>query len=183
VRELGRGGMGVVYEAEQESLGRRVALKVLPRAMLGSPTLVQRFHREVRAAARLHHTHIVPIFSVGEQDGSCYYAMQLINGHALDWCIDELRARHDPPALTRAAPSSQALTLSRTSPDATEARASAPTAVDEPAPALVWPAVPADPDHDPAGYWRFAARVGAEAAEALDYAHRQGVLHRDIKPA
>jgi WD40 repeat protein/serine/threonine protein kinase len=183
VRELGRGGMGVVYEAEQESLGRRVALKVLPRAMLGSQTLVQRFHREVRAAARLHHTHIVPIFSVGEQDGACFYAMQLIDGHALDWCIDVLCARHDPPCLTRAATPSRALTESRTGPEVTEAQASAPTAADEPPVRPAWPSIPVDPDLDPVGYWRFAARVGAEAAEALDYAHRQRVLHRDIKPA
>ena len=70
LREIGRGGMGVVYEAEQESLGRRVALKVLPGSRPGStPSKLQRFHREAQAAAQLHHTNIVPVFGVGEDDG------------------------------------------------------------------------------------------------------------------
>jgi hypothetical protein len=76
VREIGRGGMGVVHEAEQESLGRRVALKVLPPEALKHPMHVQRFQREARAAARLHHTNIVPVFGVGEENGTHYYAMQ-----------------------------------------------------------------------------------------------------------
>jgi serine/threonine protein kinase len=69
VREIGRGGMGVVYEAEQESLGRRVALKVLPPGGLIDPRHVKRFQREARTAGRLHHTHIVPVFAVGEEHG------------------------------------------------------------------------------------------------------------------
>jgi eukaryotic-like serine/threonine-protein kinase len=72
LREIGRGGMGVVYEAEQESLGRHVALKVLPGHALLDPRQLARFHREARAAARLHHTNIVPVFGVGEQDGLHY---------------------------------------------------------------------------------------------------------------
>jgi hypothetical protein len=80
LREIGRGGMGVVYEAEQESLGRRVALKVLPGHLLADAKLRARFRRESQAAARLHHTNIVPVFGVGERDGLCFYAMQLIRG-------------------------------------------------------------------------------------------------------
>jgi serine/threonine protein kinase len=72
LREIGRGGMGVVYEAEQESLGRRVALKVLSAGSLLDPKQVRRFEREARAAARLHHTNIVPVFGVGRQDGHHY---------------------------------------------------------------------------------------------------------------
>src|SRR5439155_25830628 len=84
LREIGRGGMGVVYEAEQESLGRRVALKVLPLHSASDPKLLARFRRESRAAGQLHHTNIVPIFEVGEHGEHCYYAMQFIPGQALD---------------------------------------------------------------------------------------------------
>src|SRR5262245_40571204 len=78
LREVGRGGMGIVYEAEQESLGRHVALKVLPAHTLLDPQRLHRFQREARAAARLHHTNIVPVYGVGEQDGLHYYVMQFI---------------------------------------------------------------------------------------------------------
>ena len=91
LREVGRGGMGVVYEAEQESLGRRVALKVLPEAALADAQQVQRFQREARAAARLHHTNIVPVFGVGRDDGHHYYVMQFIPGMGLDAVLEELR--------------------------------------------------------------------------------------------
>jgi serine/threonine protein kinase/tetratricopeptide (TPR) repeat protein len=91
VREIGRGGMGVVYEAEQESLRRRVALKVLPPGALGDVRHVERFQREARAAARLHHTNIVPIFAVGEERGTHYYVMQYIEGQPLDGVLVELR--------------------------------------------------------------------------------------------
>jgi WD40 repeat protein/serine/threonine protein kinase len=91
VREVGRGGMGVVYEAEQVSLGRRVALKVLPRSTIQDGSKVERFRREARSAARLHHTNIVPVFEVGQDGDSLYYAMQFIQGQGLDLVIDELR--------------------------------------------------------------------------------------------
>src|SRR5262245_50625409 len=78
LREIGRGGMGVVYEAQQLSLGRHVAIKVLPSHALLDPRQLARFHREARSAARLHHTNIVPVFGVGESDGLHYYVMQFI---------------------------------------------------------------------------------------------------------
>ena len=93
--------MGVVYEAVQESLGRHVALKVLPTAGLMSPTHLERFRREARAAARLHHTNIVPVFGVGEHEGVHYFAMQFIRGQGLDRVLHELarlRRRGDPAA-------------------------------------------------------------------------------------
>jgi WD40 repeat protein/serine/threonine protein kinase len=89
--EVGRGGMGIVYEAEQESLGRRVALKVLPGHARLDPRHLARFHREARAAAKLHHTNIVPVFGVGEQEGLHYYVMQFIPGQSLDAVLEELR--------------------------------------------------------------------------------------------
>ncbi len=91
LREVGRGGMGVVYEAEQEALGRRVALKVLPAQSGQSTERLARFQREVRAVARLHHTNIVPIFEVGEDEGVWFYAMQLIEGQTLAELITQLR--------------------------------------------------------------------------------------------
>ena len=91
LREIGRGGMGVVYEAEQVSLGRHVALKVLPRHMLLDAKAKRRFEREAQAAAKLHHTNIVPVFGVGEQDGMPYYVMQFIQGLGLDDVLEELK--------------------------------------------------------------------------------------------
>jgi tetratricopeptide (TPR) repeat protein len=107
IREIGRGGMGVVYEAEQVSLGRRVALKVLARNPSGDPSTLERFRREARAAARLHHTHIVPVFEVGQEGEIFYYAMQYIQGHGLDQVVAELRRirklpPRDRPAVHRA---------------------------------------------------------------------------------
>jgi WD40 repeat protein/serine/threonine protein kinase len=91
IREVGHGGMGIVYEAEQVSLGRHVALKVLSRRMLLDARQARRFEREAKAAARLHHTNIVPVFGVGQHDGLPYYVMQLIQGRGLNDVIEELR--------------------------------------------------------------------------------------------
>src|SRR5262245_14356339 len=123
--------MGVVYEAVQESLGRQVALKVLPSQLLANERLRSRFHREAQAAARLHHTNIVPVFAVGEHEGLCYYVMQLIAGRGLDQVIGAKETPRDG-AIERA---------------------------------------------------RAVARIGVQVADALSYAHSQGVLHRDIKPS
>jgi eukaryotic-like serine/threonine-protein kinase len=91
IREVGRGGMGVVYEAVQEALGRHVALKVLPYEAAANPSSLERFTREARSAARLHHTNIVPVYDVGQYQGVHYYAMQFIQGHGLDEVLLELR--------------------------------------------------------------------------------------------
>lgn len=93
VREIGKGGMGVVYEAEQQSLGRHIALKVLSPTALGTETSIARFRREAETVAQLHHTNIVPIFGVGEENGLHYYVMQLIDGQPLNDVISGLRER------------------------------------------------------------------------------------------
>src|SRR6516162_5107818 len=92
LREIGRGGMGIVYEAVQESLGRHVALKVLAHDPPPSPVALIRFRREARTAALLHHTNIVPVFGVGEHEGVLYYAMQYIQGRGLDAVLREVAA-------------------------------------------------------------------------------------------
>ncbi len=107
LREVARGGMGVVYEAEQLSLGRHVAIKVLSAVARLDSRQLGRFQREARSAARLHHTNIVPVFGVGEQDGLHYYVMQFIQGLGLDLVLDELRRLRQPRgklALTTGAP-------------------------------------------------------------------------------
>jgi hypothetical protein len=94
LREIGRGGMGVVYEAEQVSLGRQVALKVLPSQVAEDRQALERFRREAKSAARLHHSNIVPVSEVGRAGEVAYYAMQFIEGQGLDKVIDEpARAR------------------------------------------------------------------------------------------
>src|SRR5215472_13610279 len=102
IREVGRGGMGVVYEAEQISLGRRVALKVLPFAATMDPRQLQRFHNEARAAAALHHTNIVPVYYVGCERAVHFYAMQFIDGRTLAAVIAELRTGPGQPAAPEA---------------------------------------------------------------------------------
>lgn len=97
VREVARGGMGVVYEAYQTSLNRRVALKVLPMGALLSPNAAERFAREAATAGRLHHTSIVPVYAVGEEQGIHYYAMQYIEGRSLAEHLKRLRASGAPP--------------------------------------------------------------------------------------
>src|SRR5499427_7336424 len=91
VREIGRGGMGVVYEARQVSLNRKVALKVLSTGLGLTPKAVQRFRREAEAAAKLHHTNIVPVYATGAADGAHFYAMELIDGPSLDHVVKQLR--------------------------------------------------------------------------------------------
>lgn len=98
IREVGRGGMGVVYEAEQLSLRRRVALKVLPFAAAVDPRRLQRFQNEAAAAAHLRHEHIVPVHAVGCERGVHYYAMQFVEGQSLAALIAELRQEKTTPA-------------------------------------------------------------------------------------
>jgi serine/threonine protein kinase/Tfp pilus assembly protein PilF len=179
VREVGRGGMGVVYEAVQRSLNRRVALKVLSAALGLTPRAVERFRREAEAAARLHHTNIVPVYATGEQDGVHFYAMELIDGPSLDRVLDGLRlARQGPARAGR--PGDPTVPAAAQPTHAGEVLATLPYAqpVPSPLPAPAGSALPAGAD-----YFDAAARMIADVADALEHAHRQGVLHRDVKPA
>ena len=100
LREISHGGLGVVYEAIELALGRRAALKLLP-VQRATATAVARFRREARAAARLHHTNIVPVFGVGEDDGQLYYVMQFIEGESLDRVFERLARSVSPTGETR----------------------------------------------------------------------------------
>jgi tetratricopeptide (TPR) repeat protein/tRNA A-37 threonylcarbamoyl transferase component Bud32 len=110
VRELGRGGMGVVYEAEQISLGRRVALKVLPFSATVDEKQIARFKNEAQAAAQVNHPHIVPVFAIGQHHGVHFFAMQLIGGHSLSELLNQWR----DTAESRAPAKSSASTWSQT---------------------------------------------------------------------
>ena len=174
--------MGVVYEAEQESLGRHVALKVLPSSALLNPTYLARFRREAQAAGRLHHTNIVPVFGVGECDGVHYYAMQFIQGEGLDKVLADVRRLRRPLGAGEALPSEGSvahslLTGQFNSP--TAADPGEPTERPDPS-SLTSRLSPCGPE---AEYFRGVARLGVQVADALAYAHRQGILHRDVKPS
>ena len=167
IREIGRGGMGVVFEAEQESLKRRVAVKVLPRQALLDEKHLKRFQREARIAANLHHTNIVEVFGVGEQDGFHYYVMQFIEGVGLDAVVPKLAKAIQLAGGNESAPAS-------VSPEKNSLTA------------VVRQLLGAEGFENRrllSTYWQNVARIGLQAADALSYAHSQGVLHRDIKPA
>ena len=160
LREIGRGGMGVVYEAEHTTLKRRVALKVLPRRSR-SQVHKERFYREARAAAKLHHTNIVPVFDFGEDRDIPYYAMQFIEGRGLDQFVTWAKDNTDEIGSGSISGFWQQLGKLR-----------------------------ADSQSDSSGSnaaglnrWRYLARLGMQAAQALHHAHELGVIHRDVKPS
>jgi serine/threonine protein kinase len=185
LREVGRGGMGIVYEAEQVSLGRRVALKVLPRQFLLGNNAADRFRREARAVARLHHTNIVQVYGTGEQDGLHYFVMQLIKGAGLDQVVRSLR-RHrssvpstsdvEEMAVERYDQESISAIVRRLIGRGHDGEAGEVTAVPG---KLVSTSAREHHRH----YWEHVARIGLQVAEALAFAHSRGVLHRDVKPS
>jgi serine/threonine protein kinase/WD40 repeat protein len=182
LREIGRGGMGVVYEALQLSLGRRVALKVLPFAATLDARQLQRFKNEAQAAAQLHHPHIVPVYYVGCERGVHFYAMQFIEGQTLAQVIADLRPRIAP---TKAGgdgelPPTQDHQPSPSDPQskACNLQSAIPLATTVPIAAFSTEDSTKRPE-----FFRTVARLGVQAAEALEFAHQSDIIHRDIKPA
>lgn len=208
LREIGRGGMGVVYEAFHLGLERRVALKVLSGRSFEDERQRERFLLEAKTAASLHHTNIVPIFEVGELDGVCYYAMQFIQGQSLGAIVRSLRNRAPKagPADTTIFPPGTIVRDERSlapdggtheseeKPESSGSEFPATTAEREHAAQLSGKALPQLAAQSSArfrlaegpvsdGYFREAARLIAQAADALSHAHVHDVVHRDVKPS
>ncbi len=178
-RRLAHGGMGEVYEAREERLQRRVAVKIIRRGQI-SPMYRARFLREQLVLARLHQTHIVPIFAAGEVGTFQYFAMPYIEGAALHHALEV--ARQQPtswpggktPDLSTLAElywAGSGPGAAATAPYSGAATAPAATAFPAPRPALSW------------DYFRSVARVMADVADGLQHAHNEGIIHRDVKPS
>ena len=229
LREIGRGGMGVVYEAEQVQLGRRVALKVMHELGGEGHKLLQRFLRESKTAAKLQHTNIVPVYDVGGDRDIWYYAMQLIPGKPLNEVLQEIHlladgsnearlaqveataAKRDVSSVARsllavsgaaeigqwswssiddgeAAPSADVLipardeSLNKSHADEDTARLSTDESAVEPG-SYSRPVTLRSVDVNVQHYFQIVARLGIQVSDALAYAHRHGVLHRDVKPS
>ena len=254
IREIGRGGMGVVYEAWDEALDRPVALKVMKIFPGEKEQTIQRFQREARIAARLHHTNIVPVFGSGMVDDQFYYAMQLIDGESLEQylrlkereasqTIDSSRRRtwklsnwflarrrqtrdalpnekstaessashdsqpcatanadeHDRDPQTSTGDDKAGDCSSRMksvangdfSPEEDGSKAEAdknkrfhtPAATDPGLESLVSRSTLMSVRIASANYYQRVADLGVQAANALDYAHRHNIVHRDVKPS
>jgi serine/threonine protein kinase len=168
VREIGRGGMGIVYEARQISLDRKVALKILPFAAVLDQKQILRFQNEARSAAQLHHPNIVPIHAVGIERGVHYYVMQFIEGQSLSHLLQEMRLRcgvasNEPPNFQDTRP--------------------AASLTHEPSASTTCRSFPTGRSYAHADHVRAVAQLGVQAAQALHAAHECGVLHRDVKPS
>jgi eukaryotic-like serine/threonine-protein kinase len=202
LREIGRGGMGIVYQAVQESLGRTVALKLLPQVALGS-RMNHRFQQEARLVAMLHHTNIVPIYGIGEEGGYSYFVMQFIEGTGLDCVLAELRSlRHNSSSAPNADHSASliasglhaqslpvhplaAASAGRGKPLSPVDQVNNDTAKMQRSTTQVGLTNPSSTGNLSAtrhNYWQNVARIGVQVADGLAHAHAMGILHRDIKP-
>ena len=181
VREIGRGGMGIVFEAIHQSLGRRVALKVLSKSLLDRPKHHARFRREARAAARLRHPNIVSVFGVGQSGEHHYYVMDFIRGMSLREWLQSLTGDKDRFMPTRAESLAESEQDFQFDTATVSSDATATSFANVQSNSSLSDAVPIDTDSPE--YFCWVAKIGVMVCDALQYAHDQGVLHRDIKPA
>jgi serine/threonine protein kinase/WD40 repeat protein len=191
VRSIGRGGMGEVYEAMEEPLGRRVAVKTIRRSQTTSGNLLLRFDRERRTLARLHHTNIVPIFATGRKGDLLYFAMPYLSGASLGQVIKTARSHESAgnglasssfeDLLKEAQSRSQSALEPPITGAAAEPTAAEPGSAGAPTPPARGPRASGTQLLSPA-YLRTAVQVMAAAAEGVHHAHQAGVIHRDLKP-
>ncbi|MEM7476907.1 MAG: serine/threonine-protein kinase, partial [Planctomycetota bacterium] len=194
VREIGRGGMGTVFLAADRVLDRRVALKVLTLDKQNADARIERFRREAKLASRLHHTNIVPVFGVGQQENHFYYAMQFIDGVDLRRILSHLSSQEEPLDLSVSLVE-QARRLVAFDLDAADLHASDDTQLISTAQSddTVNSSVESSSDQLSSSitlsvgrnrhYYESIARIGCQVCDALQYAHSNGILHRDIKPS
>lgn len=163
LREIGRGGMGVVFEAAEDRSPHPVAVKVLPwRFLSDTPRRKERFQNEAMMIARLRHRNIVPVFSFGEQDGYCYYVMQLVRGVSLHWVVQRFRQSAEPITADEILRAGRGERIATDEEGVFSRRSSRELGRDA---------------------WASFARIGVQVAMALEHAHQNQVLHNDVKPA